>query len=219
MRKVYLLGGESIKKRDGEEVNEAAFQAAGGSPNVLVFSWARASFDNFYLRQKMVHDYLRYLGAQNVEVVDFFTPKEELKEKVSQTDLIYLTGGSPSILVERFRRMGVHDLLAGYEGVIVGRSAGAVALCKICVVTVRGSKRVKVVEGLGLIDITMKAHYAPEKDEALKALSMGNKIFAVPTGSGLVYDRGAFSCINRVFLFENGERQKIVSAHFKRSIF
>ncbi len=209
MRKVYLLGGESIKKRDGEEVNEAAFSDAGGSPDVLVFSWARASFDNFYLRQKMVHDYLRYLGAKNVSIVDYSTPTEEIKEKISQTNLIYLTGGSPSILVERFRRIGVDALLAGFEGVVVGRSAGAVALCKKCIVTIRGTKKVKVVGGLGLLDITMKAHYTHEKNEALKALSISGKIFAVPKGSALVYDNGALSCINRVFLFENGERQQM----------
>jgi dipeptidase E len=209
MRRVYLLGGESIKKRDGEKVNEIAFKVAGGSPDVLVFSWARASFDNFYLRQKMVYNYLRYLGAQNVDVVDYSTPREELKEKISQTDLIYLTGGSPSILVERFQKTGADALLDGFEGVVVGRSAGAVALCKKCVVTIRGSKKVKVVEGLGLLDLTMKAHYTNEKDEALKALSTGGRIFAVPSGSALVYNNGALSCINKVFTFENGEKRQL----------
>jgi peptidase E len=209
MRKVYLLGGESIRKRDGEEVNEQAFCDAGGSPNVLVFSWARASFDRFYQRQLMVYNYLRYLGAGDVNIVDYSTSREEIKEKISQTDLIYLTGGSASILVERFQCTGVDALLAGFEGVIVGRSAGALALCKKCVVTVRSNRRVKVVDGLGLIDVTMKAHYAPEKDDLLKALSVSERIFAVPTGSALVYDKGALSCINNVYLFENGERQKM----------
>jgi cyanophycinase-like exopeptidase len=209
MRKVYLLGGESIRKRDGETVNEQAFSDAGGSPDVLVFSWARANFDRLYQRQKMVYNYLRYLGAKNVAVVDYSTPQEELKEKISQTDLIYLTGGSPSILVERFKRTGVDVLLKDFGGVIVGRSAGAVALCKKCVVTIRSTKQVKVVDGLGLIDVTMKAHYTRKKDEPLKKLSMGGRIFAVPLGSALVYSQGALSCINPVFLFENGERQKM----------
>jgi peptidase E len=216
MRKVYLLGGESIKKREGEKVNQAAFNDAGGSPDVLVFSWARASFDRFYLRQKMVYNYFRYLGAENVTVVDYSTPLEELKEKISQTDLIYLTGGSPSILVERLRRVGVDTLLDGFEGVVVGRSAGALALCKKCVVTLRPNKRITVVEGLGLLDVTMKAHYSCGKDEELKTLSMAEQIFAVPQGSALVYDKGALSCINRVFLFENGERQKWRNNNQKR---
>ncbi len=209
MRKVYLLGGESIKKRDGEAVNEQAFSEAGGSPDVLVFSWARASFDRLYQRQKLVYNYLRYLGASNVTIVDYSTPFEELKEKIGQTDLIYLTGGSPSILVERFRNVGVDALLEGFEGVVVGRSAGALALCKKCLVTIRSTKQVKMVDGLGLIDVTMKAHYTSKKDKQLKALSMGGRIFAVPLGSALVYDKGSLSSINPVYLFENGERQKM----------
>jgi dipeptidase E len=209
MRKVYLLGGESIQKRDGEEVNEQAFSDAGGSPNVLVFSWARASFDRFYLRQRIVHDYLRYLGAKTVNTIDYSTSPEEIKDKISQTDLIYLTGGSPSILVERLKKMGVDSLLDGFEGVIVGRSAGALALCRKCIVTLRPTKKTKIVAGLGLIDITMKAHYSREKDEELKTLSVNDKIFAVPVGSALVYEKGTLSCINPVFLFENGQRQKM----------
>ena len=212
MRKVYLLGGESIKKRDGEKVNQHAFSEAGGSPDVLVFSWARASFDRLYQRQKLVYNYLRYLGASNVTVVDYSTSLEALKEKISQTDLIYLTGGSPSILIERFKRTGVDSLLAGFDGVVVGRSAGALALCKKCVVTIRSTKQVKMVDGLGLIDVTLKAHYTRKKDEQLKMLSVGGRIFAVPRGSALVYDAGCFSCINRVYLFENGDRQKIIDS-------
>jgi dipeptidase E len=209
MRKVYLLGGESIRKRDGQEVNEQAFCEAGGSPDVLVFSWARANFDQTYKRQELVYNYLRCLGAYNVTFVDYSIPYEELKEKIGQTDLIYLTGGSASILVERFRRTGMDDLLAGFDGVVVGRSAGALALCKKCVVTVRSSKKVKLVDGLGLIDLTLKTHYTPKKDSSLKTLSKDGRIFAVPRGSALVYDKGRISCINRVYLFENGERQKI----------
>lgn len=209
MRKVYLLGGESIKKRDGEKVNAQAFNDAGGSPDVLVFSWARASFDLSYRRQKMVYDYMRYLGADYVSFVDYSTPLKEIKEKISQTDMIYLTGGSPSILVERLKRTGVDVLLDAFEGIVVGRSAGALALCKKCVVTLRPKKLVKLVNGLGLIDLTLKAHYNRTKDEQLKTLSMSERIFAVPRGSALVYDKGVLSCINSVFLFENGERQKM----------
>lgn len=214
MRKVYLLGGESIRKRDGQDVNKQAFRDAGWSPDVLVFSWARANFDQTYQRQELVYNYMQYLGAGNVTFVDYSTPREELKEQISQTDLIYLTGGSASILVERFQRAGMTALLEEFEGVVVGRSAGALALCKKCVVTIRSSKRVKMVDGLGLIDLTLKAHYTPKKDLSLKMLSKSERIFAVPRGSALVYDKGRFSCINSVYLFENGERQKIAASAY-----
>jgi len=208
MCKVYLLGGERIHKRDGEEVNRQAFSDAGGSPDVLVFSWARANFDQMYQRQKLVYDYLRYLGARRVSVVDFSTAHRELVEKMVQADLIYLTGGSPSILIERFKQARMEDLIRDFEGVIVGRSAGALALCKKCLVTIRSSKQLKIIEGLNLVDLTLKAHYSRKKDEQIQKLSMGERIFAVPRGSAVVYDKGVLRCINQVFLFENGKRQE-----------
>jgi peptidase E len=207
MRKVYLLGGESIRKRDGEKINQQAFSDAGGSPEVLVFSWARANFDQIYQRQKLVYNYLRYLGANSVTVIDYSTSQQELREKISQASLIYLTGGSPSILIERFKHRKMDSLLKNFDGIIVGRSAGALALCKKCVVTIRSTKQVKLVDGLGLIDLAMNAHYTHKKDEQLKKLSIGKQIFAVPRGSALVYNEvGVLSCINQVFSFENGER-------------
>jgi cyanophycinase-like exopeptidase len=150
MQKVYLLGGESIRKRDGETVNRQAFSDAGGSPVVLVFSWARANFDQIYQRQKLVYNYLRYLGANSVTFVDYSTSQQELREQFSQADIIYLTGGSPSILIERFKLMNVVDLLRSFNGVIVGRSAGALALCTKCVVTLRANRQVKIIDGLGI---------------------------------------------------------------------
>ena len=207
MCKFYLLGGERVRRRDGEVVNRQAFCDAGGSPDVLVFSWARANFDQIYQRQKLVYHYLRYLGANSVTFGDYSLSQQELREKMGQVGLIYLTGGSPSILIERFKRVGVDVLLKDFEGIIVGRSAGALALCKKCLVTIRATKQVKMINGLGLVDLTMKAHYSHKKDAPLKVLSMGERIFAVPRGSALIWDRGKLSCINSVFLFENGERK------------
>lgn len=207
MRKVYLLGGERICKRDGERVNRQAFSDAGGSPEVLVFSWARANFDKTYQRQKLVYDYLRYLGASGVTVVDYSVSGQELRELFSQADLIYLTGGSPSILIERFKHVNMDVLLKDFNGVIVGRSAGALALCAKCVVTLRATKQVKLIDGLGIVNLTMSAHYTCKKDEQLKRLSVGKQFFAVPKGSALVYTTvGSLSCINEVFLFKNGKR-------------
>jgi peptidase E len=211
MRKIYLLGGESIRKRDGEKVNRQAFSDAGGSPEVLVFSWARANFDKIYQRQELVYNYLRYLGANSVTFVDYSTSQQELQEKISQTNLIYLTGGSPNILIERFKHHGMNHLLKNFDGVIVGRSAGALALCKKYVATIRTTKQTKIFDGLCLINLTMSAHYTPKKDEQLKKLSIDKQIFAVQKGSALIYtETGVLSCINQVYSFENGKRALVL---------
>ena len=111
------------------------------------------------------------------------------------------------MLIERLKKMGVDSLLRGFEGVVVGRSAGALALCKKCVITYRSNSEVKVIHGLGLVDLTLKAHYRLGWDMELIKLSKNDDIFAVPKGSALVYDNGNLSAINNVYLFHKGERQ------------
>lgn len=209
MPKLYLLGGENVFRRSAREVNERAFQEAGDPLVVLVFAWARASFDKGYKKRERLVDYFISLGASKVNFVEYSDSKETIAEKTSSSNLIYLTGGLVSVLIERLKNMEVDSLLRGYSGVIVGRSAGALALCKKCVITYRSNSKVKLVGGLGLVDFTLKAHYKPEKDNELKRLSKEEKIYAVPEGSALVYDNGASSFIGEAYLFENGEKRML----------
>ena len=111
------------------------------------------------------------------------------------------------MLIERLKKMGVDSILREFEGVIVGRSAGALALCKKCVITYRSTSEVKVIYGLGLVDLTLKAHYRLGWDRELIELSKTVDIYAVPKGSALVYNKGNLSTINNVYLFHRGERQ------------
>ncbi len=207
MPKYYLLGGENTHKRDAEKINQRAFNDAGAEPKILVFSWARASFDNTFAKSKLLFDYFRSLGASTINTVSYSSTNSEIVEKIAQSDLVYLTGGVPSMLIERLKKMGVDSILREFEGVIVGRSAGALALCKKCVITYRSTSEVKVIYGLGLVDLTLKAHYRLGWDRELIELSKTVDIYAVPKGSALVYDKGNLSTINNVYLFHRGERQ------------
>jgi peptidase E len=209
MPKYYLLGGENTHKRDAEEINQRAFNDAGESPRVLVFSWARASFDRTYPKSQLLFNYFRSLGSSTVNTVDYSCTLEEIKEKISETDLIYFTGGVPSVLVERLKKSGIRSLLGNFEGIIVGRSAGALSLCRKCVITCRRTSEIKVIYGLGLVDLTLKAHYKLCNDEKLIILSKNEEFFAVPKDSAIVYDNGNLSFINNVYLFRNGKRQTV----------
>jgi len=209
MPKYYLLGGENTHKRDAKETNQRAFNDAGKSPRILVFSWARASFDRTYSKSQLLFDYFRSLGASTVNLVDYSCTSEEIKEKISESDLVYLTGGVPTVLIERLKKSGIRSLLRDFKGIIVGRSAGALALCRKCVITCRRTSEIKVVDGLGLVDLTLKAHYKLGKDEKLIRLSKTEDIFAVPKDSAIVYDNGKLSFINNVYLFHCGKRQTV----------
>jgi peptidase E len=207
MTKLYFLGGENVVKRDSKEINEAAFRDAGEAPAVVVFPWARASFDQAYKRRKRLFDYFRSLGACSVDFADYSDTREEIIRKVECSDLIYLPGGRASVLVERLKNKSVDKLLRGYNGVVVGRSAGALALGKKCVITRnRRNPTSKLIRGIGLVDFSVKAHYKHLKDDALKRLSKQERIYAIPERSALIYEDGCLSFMGDVYLFQNGEK-------------
>lgn len=209
MPKLYLLGGENVFKRSAREVNERAFRDTGETLAILVFSWARASFDNSYKKMKTLSNYFINLGANTISFVDYSDSYEEIARKMADSNLIYLTGGQTSILIERLKKLGVDNLMRNYNGIIIGRSAGALALCRRCIVTCRSSLESKIISGLGLADLTLKVHYKPEKDTALEQLSRQEKIFAVSMNSAIVYENGVSSFVGDIFLFENGQKHRI----------
>jgi hypothetical protein len=207
MARIFFIGGENVTKRDAKEANALAFQSAGNSPNVLVFSWARPSFDARYLRRKRFTDYVISLGAGSVAFADYSDSADVLGSLLNDSGLIYLTGGQVSVLLSRLRVKSVDNLLNEYHGVVVGRSSGAVVLGKRCLVTNRYSGKPAVVNGLELVDFSVKAHYEPSKDKLLKELSKKGPVYAIPQGSALAYDEGTLFFIGDVFLFESGEKK------------
>jgi dipeptidase E len=209
MTRLYFLGGENVIKRDAREINEIAFRDASEAPRVVVVPWARASFDKAYKRRKRLFDYFRSLGAVTVDFAEYSDTLKEVTRKVERSDLIYLPGGLASVLVERLKNKSVDRLLRKYDGVVVGRSAGALALGKKCVVTKNRRKPTSmIISGLGLVDFSVKAHYKPSKDGELKRLSKEETIYAIPERSALVYDNDALSFIGNVYLFQNGEKTR-----------
>ncbi len=206
MSKIYLLGGENVYSRSAKQINLEAFEGAVQPLNVLVLPWARASFDQQYQKRQTLTNYFRSLGASAVNFAEY-GPIEAIAEQMTEAGLVYLTGGQPSILINRLKTIGVDQMLENYGGVMIGRSAGALALCKRCVTTCRSNSRVRIVNGLGLVNITLKAHYTPKKDEVLKNFSLTGNIFAVPEGSALVYEAGKLYAMGEAYLFSKGDRQ------------
>jgi peptidase E len=211
MPKLYLLGGENVVKRSALEINEQALQDAKPPRMVAVLPWARASFDRKYEKRKILTDYFISLGAGTVDFVEYSDSNEDIAQKIASSNLIYLTGGYVNALVERLAKRSVDGLLRSYTGIIVGRSAGALALCKKCVITCRSNQKIRLVEGLGLANLTLKAHYNPQKDPALCLLSKGEKIYAVPSKSAIVYENSVCSVIGEAYLFEDGQKDRVIT--------
>lgn len=211
MPKLYLLGGENVTRRSAKEVNMLAFHDAAEAPAVLVFPWARPSFDNTYCKRRLVSDYFRSLGAATVDFAEY-GEAGDIEDKICSSNVIYLTGGQASILLERAAKMHIETPLRNFKGVIVGRSAGALALCRHCVTTRRYSQKIQLISGLGLVPIAMKAHYIPKDNENLKHFSHKKQIYAVPKDSALIYQEGKLSASGAVYLFTDGVRQPFTEA-------
>jgi dipeptidase E len=211
MPKLYLLGGENVTRRSAKEINMQAFHDAAEAPAVLVFPWARPSFDNTYSKRRLVTDYFRSIGAATVDYAEY-GEADSFEEQIHLADLIYLTGGQASILLERAQKMRLGTMLRNFKGVIVGRSAGALALCSKCVTTRRYSQKIMLVKGLGLAPIALKAHYIAEDDQTLQHFSHKTPIYAVPKDSALIYQEEKLSTVGTVYLFNGGERHPFTEA-------
>ncbi len=209
MPKLYLLGGENVNKRNAWKVNERAFRNAGNAPTVLVFPWARASFDNAFLKRKILSEYFISLGAGRIEFVDYSETKELIKEKMAESNLVYFTGGLVSALVERIQKADIANILRNYSGVIVGRSAGTLALCKRGIVTGRKSKKMRIFNGLALTDLTVKVHYRPLHEKLLNSLSLQQDIYAIPSRSAIIVEKEKLTYIGKVYLFSKGRKRRI----------
>jgi peptidase E len=208
MGKLYFMGGENVAKRDSKSVNVAAFQDAGNTPNVLVFSWARPSFDRTFRQRERLFNYFRNLGAESVNFSEYSDLPEQISAKVAHADLVYLTGGQTGVLAVRAKSKGLDRFLRIFSGVIVGRSAGAAVMGKRFLVTNRYSGQRKIANGFGMVDFSVKTHYQASQDVLLRRFFRNGKLYAVPHGSALIYDKknGHLASVGEVFVFMNGEK-------------
>jgi dipeptidase E len=206
MLRLYLLGGEDISIRNSKEVDSQAFADAGGSPRVVVFPWASKGMMREDVQRRTLVDYLKELGARGVRFVEPSLPYPEMAMLVEQSDLIYLPWGDPKVLVERMNSTGAAQLLSSYDKVIMGNSAGALALCSEYVLISEESGASTVSSGLGLADIGLVVHYESYMDAQLERLSSSRSIFAIPQGGAVVISCCSISLIGHVAVFQGGNK-------------
>jgi len=209
MEKLYFLSGEDIVKRDSKEINERAFFDAGRAPNVLTFPWTSESMDGADKYRNIMAEYFEELGAGKIEFAEPTESLKEITEKVNRSDLVYLPRGVTRVLVERMKNARVDNLLRKCNKVIIGNSAGALALCGDCILTKDKDNPVTaIIPGFGLVDFSVEVHYSSSKDTELKELSMKRKIYAIADRCALIYDGGNLSFIGDVYLFYKGKKAK-----------
>jgi len=209
MTKLYFLGGEDLAKRNSREINKKAFIDADGAPLVLIFPWTAKSIEGPDKYRTIMVNYFKELGAGKIEFAELSDSPEEIAQKIDMSDLIYLPGGDARILVVRIRNANIDNLLRKYGKVIIGNSAGALALCKDCIITKgRDHPETTIISGFGLVDFSVDVHYDSSKDRELKKLSRQRRIYAIPETGALVCNNGDLSFIGNVYSFYEGKKTK-----------
>ena len=205
MLRLYMLGGEDIEKRDSRSLNEQAFRDAGDSPSVTIFPWASKAKEE--KQRRFMVTYFKELGARSVRFVERSLPFTDMVAIAENSDIIYLPNGDTKLLIEMLRDTGSTHLLRLHENVIIGNSAGALALCNEYIIpTKNGVEKLAIEKGLGLSDFVVSAHYEPAQDAQLENLSNGRSIFAIPEGAAIRSDSCSLSLLGNVELFMDGKK-------------
>ena len=124
-------------------------------------------------------------------------------ELVENADLIVLAGGHLPTQNAFFQELGLRELLEGFDGVVMGISAGSMNCADVVYVQPEepgesAPEFERFRPGLGLTQVQILPHYQKVKDVILDGMrlfedityadSMGNTFFAVPDFSYIVDD-------------------------------
>jgi peptidase E len=201
-----MLGGEDIEKRDSRSLNEQAFRDAGDSPSVAIFPWASKAKEE--KQRRFMVTYFKELGARSVRFVEHSLPFTDMVAIAENSDIIYLPDGDTKLLIEMLRDTGSIHLLRLHDNVIIGNSAGALALCYEYIIPAKnGVDELAIEKGLGMSDFVVSAHYEPSQDAQLESRSKDRSIFAIPDGAAIRSDSCSLSLLGNVELFMDGKKQ------------
>ena len=197
---IYFIGGEDVKKRTMKEIYIRALSEAKNK-KVLVLLWTTENEEKRKKYAKILSDYFYDVGAEKVIAVEPNIDKEQLEKLIGEVGVIYLPGGLPEVLIKYARKYNLESLLKNFNGVIIGNSAGALALCKDVIITKdEDHPETKIIKGIGLVDFSIEVHYDESRDDELKNLAKDRTIYAVSEDSAIRYD-GNFEFFGKVRVF------------------
>ena len=227
MARLYFLGGTNIKKGLVKKVYKKVL--AEWNSVVLVFPWTAwftTKRKNKY--REIIKNYFKSIGAKKVIFAELSDSLKKIKRKIKSSDLVYLPGGEPRLLVERIKKRRIDSLLRKHAKTIVVDSAGALVLCeKYAIIKGQGGRPKTTLEpGLELVNFTISVHYGSQiesiggisSDKEHKSLSKKVKIYAIPEHCALVYDIKNLKSIGKIYIFDNGKKMvlKNLKENFKK---
>ena len=152
--------------------------------------------------------------------------QEKAAELIAKSDVIQLCGGHVPTQIAFFREIGLAELLQGYDGILIGVSAGSMNCGRIVYASPeREGEAVdpdyeRYIEGMGLVELMFLPHFNDLVHQEVDGLRVVEDImlpdsyeepfFTIPDGSYfLVEEDGAISLCGEGYWVENGEIKQI----------
>lgn len=185
--------------------------------------------DNFPLNDEMMDTFVKcfeYHGM-TIEAASLCDARNEYRaqEFIDHSDIILLGGGHVPTQMAFFERIGLRDRLKGYDGVIMGVSAGSMnSAANVYAQPEMPGESVdpdykRFIRGLELTDINILPHCQKARyyeldgrwlyDEITREDSMGHCFIAMPDGSYILEENGRAVLYGEGYCMENGEMTRI----------
>jgi len=204
MKKIFLIGGGEITKKETLRVDLDIIREGGGKKSRILFFPTAASDSDNYIRNFV--DYFLSLGCGNILWAKLTQePIKDINEKINWATAIYLGGGSTKNLINLFEKKGVvkplkESLTRGV--VLAGMSAGATAMGDVAIAS-EIEEDLEFSKGFEIIpEVICLAHYEPkykDKLSQIKANFPQKTIFGIPEKSAVYYKKGEIEFYNKCF--------------------
>lgn len=176
-----------------------------GADTVSAFSMAGMAFSSYAV-----------LDGTNVDDAEFL---------IENSDFIVFSGGHVPTQNAFFQDIGLREMLEGFDGTVMGISAGSMNLADTVYVQPEEPGEgidpdfEKFAPGLGLTDVNILPHYQKVKDNILDDLrlfeditygdSMDQTFFALPDGSYFFQDDDCLLLCGESYLIRDGEMEPL----------
>ncbi|MBR3823942.1 MAG: Type 1 glutamine amidotransferase-like domain-containing protein [Lachnospiraceae bacterium] len=165
--------------------------------------------DNYTQNDEDSHGMHRMFAERNMPftkhyVIDHRTKGAEAVRLVREASCIFLMGGNATLQFQLMRDKGILEEIRRSSAVILGVSAGAMNMGNP---TVDIYETLTPYEGLGVANITIKAHYPLEDEwlQALKQVSMKLPVCLMTDESAIFVKEESITKIGEIYRLEKGE--------------
>lgn len=203
----YLIGGGEFDDPIERRVEFTALKKLSEPAHLLIFPWTTDDPIKSAKYRPRLTTLFKQCGASSIVYAEDDDSPETIDRLISATNVLYLPGGSPEVLMRKLSEHNLFPKISTFPGLVLGISAGAYVLTKEYIDIDPDQPAVMIASGL--ININIKCHYTTAMDNKLRKLSATRDVYAIPDNAALVYHEGQLSILGNITRYHNGSKSSL----------